>query len=150
VREYRLEREQWVRSDHGRVFEFLSDPANLADITPRWLGFQMRTPVPVEMRKDLRLDYRIRLAGLPLGWRTVITEWDPPTGFVDIQERGPFAVWEHTQRMRPLGDGVLVSDSVRYALPLGPVGRLVHATALRAALASIFDHRAQAIRAWLG
>lgn len=150
MKEYRLEREQWVPSGPGPVFEFFSDPRNLADLTPGWLGFRIRTPGPLEMRKDLRLDYRIRLAGLPLRWRTRITEWDPPSGFVDVQERGPFALWEHTHRFRPLSDGMLVSDVVRYAMPLGPVGRAVHALLVRASLASVFDYRSRAIRAWLG
>lgn len=150
MKEYRLEREQWVPSDLGQVFEFFSDPGNLADLTPRWVGFRIRTPQPIEMRKDQMLDYRIRLAGVPLRWRTRVTAWDPPRGFVDVQERGPFALWEHTHRIRPLGDGVLVTDVVRYAMPLGPLGRLVHALVLRAALAAIFDYRRAAIRAWLG
>jgi ligand-binding SRPBCC domain-containing protein len=150
LKEYRLEREQWVASDPGRVFEFFSDARNLADLTPSWLGFRIRTPLPVELRKDVQLDYRIRLAGVPLRWRTRITDWEPPSGFVDVQERGPFAFWEHTHRFRPLGDGVLVTDVVRYALPLGPLGRAVHALAVRAALASFFDQRRDSIRAWLG
>ncbi len=150
MKEYRLEREQWVPSDPGRVFEFCSDARNLADVAPPWVGFRLRTPLPVEMRKDLLLDYRIRLAGVPRRWRTRIKEWDPPGGFVDVQERGPFALWEHTHRFRPLGDGVLITDVVRYALPFGPLGRLVHALAVRAALASFFDYRRESIRAWLG
>lgn len=150
MKEYRLEREQWVASDLGQVFEFFSDPGNLADLTPTWLGFVIRTPLPVRMAKDLRLDYRIRLAGLPLRWRTHIREWDPAAGFVDVQERGPFALWEHTHRFRAVEGGVRVTDVVRYALPLGPIGRAVHALFVRAALAAIFDYRRRAIRAWLG
>ncbi len=154
MKEYRLEREQWVPTDLGKVFEFFSDPANLADITPRWLGFRIRTPMPaempIEMRRGQQLDYRIRIAGVPLRWRTRVTEWDPPRGFVDVQERGPYALWEHTHRFRALEGGVLVIDSVRYAMRFGLLGRLVHALAMRAMLASLFDHRRESIRAWLG
>ena len=132
------------------MFEFCSDARNLADLAPPRAGFRLRTPLPVEMRKDLQLDYRIRLAGVPQRWRRRITECDPPGGFVDVQERGPFALWEHTHRFRPLGDGVLITDVVRYALPFGPLGRLVHAFAVRGALASLFDYRRESIRAWLG
>jgi len=154
VREYRLEREQWIPGDLDRVFGFFSDAGNLADITPPWMGFRVLTPTPVEMREGLRLDYRIRLAILPLRWRTQVTEWKPPYGFVDVQERGPFKLWEHTHRFRPMksevGEGVLVTDVVRYGLPLGPIGRLAHGLAVRAMLASVFDYRRASIRNWLG
>jgi len=154
VREYRLEREQWIPADLGRVFGFFADARNLADITPPWLRFRVLTPAPLEMREGLQLDYRIRLALLPLRWRTRVTEWKPPYGFVDVQERGPFSLWEHAHRFRPVksegGDGVLVTDVVRYALPLGPVGRLAHGLAVRAMLAAIFDYRRASVRNWLG
>jgi ligand-binding SRPBCC domain-containing protein len=99
------------------------------------------------MRVDARIDYRLRLAGLPVRWRTRVVVWDPPRGFVDVQERGPYALWEHTHRFRPCDGGVLMSDSVRYALPLGVLGQLAHALAVKAALADVFDYRFARIRA---
>jgi|BogFormECP12_OM1_1039635.scaffolds.fasta_scaffold05561_3 ligand-binding SRPBCC domain-containing protein len=30
-------------------------------------------------------------------WVTEIRSWDPPTGFMDVQLRGPYRLWEHTQ-----------------------------------------------------
>jgi ligand-binding SRPBCC domain-containing protein len=142
-----LEREQWIPAPLERVFAFFSDAANLEAITPRWLGFRILTPQPIAMRRDARIDYHLRLAGVPLRWRTRIARWDAPLGFVDEQERGPYALWEHTHAFEPCGSGVLIRDAVRYALPLGPLGGVAHALAVRAALAAIFDHRFTAIRA---
>jgi hypothetical protein len=46
--------------------------------------------------------------------------------FQDVQVSGPFKKWEHTHRVEPTGDGrAMLVDHVDYALPLGPVGRLV-------------------------
>ena len=56
MREYRLEREQWIPADPAGVFEFFSDVSNLADIVPPWLGFRVRTPLPVEMRVGQQLE----------------------------------------------------------------------------------------------
>ncbi len=136
-----LEREQHLDAPLEVVFSFFSDAGNLAEITPPWLGFTILTPLPVEMREDLQLDYKIRLAGIPLRWRTRIVEWDPPRGFTDCQERGPYALWEHSHRFEALEDGVLMRDRVRYSLPLGGLGRLVHTVAVRRALEAIFDFR---------
>jgi ligand-binding SRPBCC domain-containing protein len=143
----RLIREQWIPAPAARVFEFFSDAYNLEAITPAWVHFRIHTPRPIAMQVGARIEYRLQLARLPISWRTRITEWDPPRGFVDVQERGPYALWEHTHHFQPCGDGVLMRDSVRYALPFGMLGALVHALAVRGALAAIFDHRFDRIRA---
>jgi ligand-binding SRPBCC domain-containing protein len=98
------------------------------------------------MRKDARIDYRIAIAGVPLRWRTRISQWEPGRGFVDEQESGPYALWEHTHRFEPTDRGILVTDRVRYALPFGPLGRLAHALWVHSALARIFDYRFRRVR----
>lgn len=143
---HRLEREQWIAAPLDDVFAFFADAGNLEAITPPWLRFRILTPRPIPMHTDARIEYRLHLAGVPLSWRTRIASWDPPRGFVDVQESGPYALWEHTHRFEPCGGGVLMRDVVRYALPLGPLGSVAHALAVRAALAAIFDHRFAAIR----
>lgn len=146
MKEYVLEREQWIDADLDRVFEFFADAENLGVITPPWLDFHIETPLPVEMRTGLILEYKIRLASVPQRWVTRIENWDPPRGFVDNQEKGPYRLWHHTHEFRPLGGGVLMTDRVRYVLPFGWLGRIVHAVAIRAALAAIFDYRLHKIR----
>lgn len=147
---YLLEREQWIPRPLPEVFEFFARAENLGRITPPWMHFRIRTPLPIEMRVGTRIEYTIRLAGLPLHWRTRITTWEPMRRFEDVQERGPYALWEHEHRFAVREGGVLMADRVRYALPLGVLGRGVHALAVRAVLAAIFDHRFQRIRALLG
>ena len=146
MKTYLLEREQWIPRPLPEVFEFFSRAENLGRITPAWLHFRIRSPLPIPMREGAPIEYTIRLAGLPLRWRTRITLWQPQTRFVDEQESGPYALWRHTHDFEPLGAGVLMTDHVRYALPLGALGQLAHALAVRAALAAIFDHRFRCIR----
>jgi ligand-binding SRPBCC domain-containing protein len=146
MRVHVLEREQWLPASIERVFAFFSDAGNLEVLTPPWLRFRIETPLPVAMRTGARLDYRIALAGIPLRWRTRIAAWEPGVRFVDVQERGPYALWEHAHDFARCGDGVLMRDAVRWALPLGAVGALAYAP-VRAALAAIFDYRFARIRA---
>jgi ligand-binding SRPBCC domain-containing protein len=146
MKEYQLEREQWIPASLPEVFGFFAEAANLEIITPPWLGFRIRTPPPIEMATDRRIDYTLRLAGAPVRWRTRIRCWEPPFRFVDVQERGPYALWEHTHLFREIGAGVLMTDVVRYGLPMGPLGALAHALAVRASLASIFDYRFRRVR----
>jgi ligand-binding SRPBCC domain-containing protein len=143
---YVLEREQLIRAPADAVFEFFANAGNLETITPPWLGFRILTPTPIAMRKDARIEYRIAIAGLPVRWRTRISQWEPGRGFVDEQESGPYALWEHTHRFEPTDRGVVMTDRVRYALPLGPLGRIAHALWVHSALARIFDFRFQRVR----
>ena len=148
--EYRLEREQWIPGPLDEVFAFFAEARNLERITPPWLGFLFVTPHPIEMAAGQRIEYTIRIGGVPVRWRTLITHWDPPHGFADVQERGPYSLWDHAHTFRALGDGVLMGDVVRYRLPFGPLGRFTHALAVHSALARIFDYRFRVIRDLFG
>src|SRR5690606_32769046 len=111
--EYVLERQQYIDRPRHEVFEYFSRAENLQVLTPSWLGFQILTPLPIEMEEGTRIDYRIRLLGVPMGWRTRILAWRPQEFFIDTQERGPYALWEHTHRFESLGNGTLMTDVVR-------------------------------------
>ncbi|HPF69435.1 MAG TPA: SRPBCC family protein [Candidatus Krumholzibacteria bacterium] len=137
--------EQRVARPRDDVFAFFARPENLARITPPWLGFRILTPSPVPMREGALIDYVIRLGPLPTRWRTMITTYDPPHRFVDEQLAGPYSYWHHTHEFLEDGDGTLLRDHVRYALPLGPLGDLVHALAVRRQVETIFAHRRRII-----
>ncbi len=138
---YRLERTQRIQRPLDAVFAFFADATNLEAITPRFLRFRIASPTPVEMRAGARIDYAMSLFGMPVRWRTRITEWEPGVRFVDEQEAGPYAVWRHTHEFEPQGEATLVRDVVDYAVPLGPLGALAHLLFVRRTLGRIFDFR---------
>lgn len=143
---YVLERRQRLQLPLERAFGFYGEARNLEAITPPWLGFQVTTPGPIEMRAGALIDYRLKLHGIPVRWRTRIEAWEPPLRFVDAQLRGPYALWEHTHTFARDGeDGVIICDRVRYKLPFGPVGRIAHAAFVRRDLEQIFDYRGEAV-----
>jgi ligand-binding SRPBCC domain-containing protein len=141
-----LERRQRLAVPAERAFAFFADARNLEAITPPWLRFRVLTPGAIEMRPGALIDYRLRLHGIPLTWRTRIAVWEPPHRFVDVQLRGPYALWEHTHTFEATGaDGVVIRDRVRYALPFGRAGELARRLLVRRDLDRIFDHRMRAI-----
>lgn len=150
VHSYVLRCEMKVACGIAKAFEVFENPHNLAHITPPWLKFRVLHG-PLEMRKGLEIDYTIRWLGFPVRWRTLITEYDPPTRFVDLQARGPYVLWHHLHRFAPAPDGeTIVSDQVTYAMPLGPLGRLAHACMVKRQLLGIFRFRQEALARMLG
>ena len=132
-----------------RVFEFFSEAANLERITPRELQFEITTPQPITIRQGSLIDYRLRMFGVPFGWQSRITEWNPPHCFVDEQVRGPYGLWIHRHTFESTATGTRIHDRVRYRLPLSPLGDLAYPL-VRWQLGRIFACRRRATRELLG
>ena len=127
-----------------QVFPFFAAAENLERITPPSLRFSILSPLPVEMRRGALIDYRLRLMGIPFGWKTEITTWDPPREFVDEQLRGPYRAWRHRHRFRTVAGGTEIEDRVEYALPFGPLG-LLALPLVKRQLRGIFAHRQRVV-----
>lgn len=145
VREFRAE--LWLPRPPEEIFPFFAKAENLDAITPPWLHFQIVTPAPIEMQTGTRIDYRLRVRGLPLRWQTLIREWQPPCRFVDEQMRGPYRQWIHTHTFEAQSDGTLARDYVRYAVPFDFVA---HRFFVRPDIERIFAFRQQALQARFG
>ena len=132
------------------AFELFENPYNLARITPPWLNFRVTSKDKVEMRKDARIEYKIKWMQLPIYWRTRITEYDPPHSFVDEQEAGPYILWRHRHSFTEVDGGTLVDDAVRYQLTLGPLGTAAHRIMVARQLIHIFEFRQESLKAIWG
>ena len=121
------------------VFSFFSSAENLEKITPPWLHFNIVTPTPIEMEAGALIDYRLKLHGIPIKWRTEIESWQPPCRFVDQQLRGPYKRWFHEHTFESLGaNRTLAKDQVHY---IPRFGALVHKYFVKPDLLKIFSYR---------
>jgi ligand-binding SRPBCC domain-containing protein len=136
-----------VPRQREEVFAFFADAFQLEAITPPWLNFRVFAPGPIEMKAGQLIDYRLRLRGWPIAWRTLISEWEPTRRFVDEQVRGPYRFWRHEHVFTEFESGTLVEDTVDYAVP---GGGLAHWLVVRGDLLRIFQFRGRTLRRIFG
>ncbi len=139
--------EIWLPRPRSEVFAFFSEPRNLETITPAWLHFSILTPQPIAMRPGAIIDYRLRLRGIPVCWKTEITVWEPPHRFVDVQRRGPYRVWVHEHTFEERDGGTLARDRVDYKVP---GGWLVQRLLVGRDVERIFAYRRCVLAHWFG
>lgn len=144
---YVLSTSTFLPRPRAEVFSFFADAGNLETLTPPLLRFEILTPLPIAMHAGALIDYRLRLHGVPITWRTEITEWQPPFRFVDQQLRGPYRLWHHEHTFEEAPGGTLATDRVHYAfLPVPGVHRLFVEPDLR----RIFTYRLERMREFFG
>jgi ligand-binding SRPBCC domain-containing protein len=138
-----LHRETTVPAPLDETFAFFADAANLERLTPPWLRFTIVTPMPVVMRAELEIEYRISIYGLPMPWRSRIDVWEPGVRFVDRQIVGPYRWWRHEHRFEAMPGGTRVVDHVQYV----PRASWLSGGFVRGDLERIFTYRHEALRA---
>ena len=111
---FTLDASHWLPRQPGEIFDFYADAFNLERLTPPWLRFRVVTPPPITMRAGVEIEYRLRLKGVPLSWRSRITAWNPPHSFIDEQVKGPYRRWAHRHTFTLSDGGTLVRDQVEY------------------------------------
>ena len=136
--DFEFNAEQWLPRPRDEVFPFFSEAHNLETLTPPWLKFEVLTPPPIVMGSGTLIDYRIKIHGIPIRWRTEIVEWAPPLRFIDVQLRGPYTLWHHTHTFLEQDGGTLCRDDVRYR-PRG--GALMNWLFVRGDIERIFQYR---------
>jgi ligand-binding SRPBCC domain-containing protein len=140
-----LEREIVLNISQKKLWEFMATPANLNELTPPELQFQIISDLPERMYNGLMIEYRIRI---PLfgnwRWLTEIKHIREGEYFVDEQRLGPYRLWHHQHLLEKVSDDqTRMIDRVSYRLPFGPIGLLVSELRVKQMLAEIFDYRAK-------
>ena len=147
--DYILESRVWLARARTEVFAFFTESSNLVLLTPASFGLRV-VGGPHALSNGAVVDLRMSWLGAPVRWRAFIREWDPPYRFVDVQVRGPYARWEHRHRFLEERGGTWVEDRVTYRLPLGPIGRAVHALLVHRQIAALWRYRTRRLGELVG
>jgi ligand-binding SRPBCC domain-containing protein len=127
------------------VFAFFARGANVGAVTPPDMGLSIRTSGELMIDRGVSIDYGVVAAGIPLALRSFVDTFRPEEHFADAQVKGPFRCWYHEHVFRADGERTMMEDRVWYALPLGPLGRIVHTLKVRRMLQRMFEYRTSRI-----
>ena len=145
---YQLIRQQFVPATIEEVWDFISSPKNLKEITPDYMGFDIISEnLPEKMYAGMIIAYKVRpLLKFPMTWVTEITHVVEKRYFVDEQRVGPYALWHHQHLIEPHETGVMMKDIVTYRPPLGFLGSIANLLMIRRQLEGIFSYREKALK----
>ena len=141
-----------IPSTIEKVWDFISSPRNLKNITPDYMGFEVITKnLPEKMYPGMIISYKVSpLLGIKMLWVTEITHVSEFRYFVDEQRVGPYKMWHHQHLLEPLTDGVLMTDIVDYQPPIGILGSIANQLIIKKQLNEIFAFRTKKLNEVFG
>jgi ligand-binding SRPBCC domain-containing protein len=93
------------------------------------------------IRDGETVKWKARRFGFTMTHKCRIEAWRPYSYFRDVMVEGTFAAFEHDHHFAPMNDGTRMRDELRFAAPLGLLGRLAEKWFLRKHLTSFLRRR---------
>lgn len=149
---YTFHTKQKIPATLEQVWDFISSPNNLKEITPDYMGFDITSEyLPEKMYPGMIITYRVSpFWGIKMNWVTEITQVRLLEFFVDEQRIGPYALWHHQHKIEQISGGILMTDIVTYQPPLGVLGALANKIIIKKQLEEIFEYRNKAVERKFG
>ena len=140
---YQFRKEQFLKTDIDTIWDFVSSPTNLKDITPDYMLFDITSKdLPEKMYPGMIITYKVSpLLNIKINWVTEITQVKDKYFFIDEQRLGPYKMWHHQHFFEKKDEGVLMTDIVTYIPPFGILGDIANVFIIKKQLKAIFDYR---------
>lgn len=120
---HRFERTSLLPVPAESAYAWHTRPGAFERLTPPWEN--VRVVAQEGPFEQARVTLRLGLGPFHQEWVARHHDAVPGRQFVDTQERGPFAAWEHTHLFEPAGTGTChYTDRIHYRLPFGAAGAL--------------------------
>jgi len=136
-------KEQTLNENIDKVWDFMSSPKNLEEITPNEMSFNITSSNKDEkMYEGMIITYKVTpLLNIPLSWMTEITHVKEKMFFVDEQRLGPYKMWHHQHIFEKCEQGVKMKDIITYIPPFNILGRIANFLFIEKKVNDIFDYR---------
>lgn len=145
---YQFKKVLKINASLEEVWDFISSPKNLKEITPEYMGFDITSKdLPEKMYPGMIISYIVKpMLNIKTLWVTEITHVKEQEYFVDEQRVGPYTLWHHEHILEKKDEGVLMTDIVSYKPPFGFLGSLANKLFIQIKLNEIFDYRTKIIK----
>ena len=149
---YSLHYKQTIPASLDTVWNFMSSPKNLKEITPTTMGFDITTQnLADKVHAGMIISYKVKpILGIKLNWVTEITHLEENKFFVDEHRFGPYKFWHHQHHLNVVPGGVEMIDLIHYKLPMGIFGRMGNSLFVKKQLKQIFEFRFKALESKFG
>ena len=149
---HQLKAVQHIPGSIDEIWDYFSQPSNLAKITPVEMDFRVISDKwEAEIYPGQIIEYTVRpLLGIAFYWMTEITQVRSKEFFIDEQRKGPYSLWHHQHHFEQVDGGVLMTDLVHYQNPLGFLGDIANAVLVKGKLRKLFEYRAVKINERFG
>lgn len=148
---YTLHKKQKLPISLAEAWLFLSNPKNLKEITPSYMGFDIISGAEKQMYPGQIIQYKVTpIMGISTKWVTEISHVVDNHYFVDEQRFGPYSLWHHKHFLKEIKGGVEMEDIIDYKLPMGILGQLMHPILVKPKLEEIFSYRQKKLVALFG
>ena len=139
---YRFQTKQNLPISIDEAWSFLSNPKNLAVITPESMDFKTIMGDDREIFPGQIIQYTVKpMLGISVNWVTEITHVVDKKYFVDEQRFGPYSLWHHKHFLKEIPNGVEMEDIIDYKPPMGILGQMVQPFLIKPKLEEIFEYR---------
>lgn len=139
---YKFENTHLINGNISTIWKYFSNPKNLSSITPPRMDFKIVFALPNNIYEGQLITYRVTpFPGYRTTWVTEITHIEKERMFMDEQRFGPYKLWHHEHKFSTQSDGVLMTDTIYYALPFGFLGQFAHKLFIKSQIKNIFTFR---------
>ncbi len=148
---YQIKTKQKLPISVDKAWEFLSNPKNLKEITPKHMNFRILSGADRSIFAGQIIQYKVTpMLGISTKWVTEITHVKDKEYFVDEQRFGPYALWHHKHFIKKIDGGVEMEDVIDYKIPFGIIGQIVHPIIVKNKLKQIFKYRENKLKELFG
>lgn len=136
----RFTKKSLINHSIDEVFRWHTQPEALQRLTPPWINIEV-VEQKGGIQEDSKVTIRLKRGPFFIHWKLRHDRYHGGEQFWDIQERGPFKLWEHCHHFSKNGDGCLLEDSIIYKLPFGFIGRWLLKDWMQNQLTRLFTYR---------
>ena len=148
---YQIKTKQKLPISVDKAWEFLSNPKNLKEITPKHMNFRILSGADRSIFAGQIIQYKVTpMLGISTKWVTEITHVKDKEYFVDEQRFGQYALWHHKHFIKKIDGGVEMEDVIDYKIPFGIIGQIAHPIIVKNKLKQIFKYRENKLKELFG